>query len=81
MKKILDHKLVKIIDAEKEFRVLIQMSEGGWLEHNPFPHDLRGMVAALQLATDVVAGKFYPMRAARIEQATLKSLEYQENDQ
>lgn len=58
---ILTHKLVRIIFDGNQHRVYIALSKGGWLEHNPFPGDLRGLVAAMSLATDCLAGKFYPM--------------------
>lgn len=58
---ILKHGLVKIGFNGTQHRVFIKMSAGGWLEHNPFPGDLRGLVAAMTLATDCIAGKFYPL--------------------
>ena len=62
MKKVLDTELVKINDTGDEYQVLIAMSQGGVIEHEPFPHNLQGLVAALQLATEICAGKFFPRR-------------------
>jgi hypothetical protein len=62
MKVILDTKLVRIVDAGHEYQVFIALSKGGSIEHNPFPPTQEGLVAALLLAADVNAGKFYPMR-------------------
>lgn len=60
-KLILQTDIVRIEFTGKEHRVLIRLSKGGWLEHNPFPGDLRGLVSAMSLATDCLAGKFFPM--------------------
>lgn len=62
MKTILDTDLVKIKDDGREYKVLIRMSQGGTLEHEPFERNLRGLIAAMQLATECLAGKFYPRR-------------------
>lgn len=58
---ILQTDLVRIVFDGKLHHVHIRLSEGGWLEHNPFSGDLRGLVAAMTLATDCLAGKFFPM--------------------
>ena len=67
-KLILQTDIVRIEFTGKEHRVLIRLSEGGWLEHNPFPGDLRGLVSAMCLATDCLLGKFFP-RAVLARQA------------
>lgn len=59
-KLILDTELVKIFFTGSEHRVFIAISQGGVLEHEPFPGDLRGLVAALDLARECCAGKFFP---------------------
>ena len=59
MNQILKHKLVEIIQDEVGYRLFIATQEGGWVEHNPFPNDLRGLVGAMMIATDVLAGKFW----------------------
>jgi hypothetical protein len=58
---ILQHRLVRIEFDGTQHRVFIAMSRGGYLEHNPFPGDLRGLVSAMTLATDCLAGKFFPL--------------------
>lgn len=68
MKKILDTDIVKINDTGSEYQVLIRMSQGGVIEHEPFSHDVRGLVAALQLATEICAGKFFPKRVLQNDQ-------------
>jgi hypothetical protein len=60
MKVILNTELVKINDLGTEYQVLITMSQGGVLEHEPFPKSLQGLVSAMQLATEICAGKFFP---------------------
>lgn len=55
--------LIKVVKRGKELIPYIAFSKGGWLEHNSFTAEkLEGFLAALMLAADVVAGKFYPAR-------------------
>lgn len=60
MKTILNHEIVKILDDGKNYRVLITMAKGGVLEHSPFPRELRGLIAAMDLAMNCMSGKFFP---------------------
>lgn len=59
---VLDTPLVQIFEEDNQYKMLIKMSQGGILEHEPFPKNLQGLVSALQLATEILAGKFYPRR-------------------
>lgn len=59
MKKVLDTDLIRIFDAEDSYQVYITAQSGAVIEHEPFPRDQRGLVAALMLATDVLAGKVW----------------------
>lgn len=56
---ILNHPLVQIAQEKSKYRVLISLSKGGQIEHEPFPGDQRGLVAAMSLATEVLAGKVW----------------------
>lgn len=58
-KKILDTDICQIFQDGAQYRVLIQMSNGGWIEHQPFPGDLKGLIAALDLSLNVLSGKFW----------------------
>lgn len=64
---ILQHRLVRIEFDGTVHRLFLRMSEGGWVEHNPFPGDLRGLVAAMTLATDCIAGKVFLKAVVRPE--------------
>ncbi len=64
---ILNTELVQIHDNGSEYQIFINMSRGGQIEHEPMPRDLRGLVAALQLATEVCAGKFFPRQVVRTD--------------
>jgi hypothetical protein len=55
-----DHEMVKVFSTKQAHTVYIKMQEGGWVKHHPFPPDLRGLVGAMGIATDVMAGKFWP---------------------
>jgi hypothetical protein len=57
---VLDTEQVKINEMVSEYQVLIKIRTGGVLEHEPFPKDLQGLVSAMQLATECLAGKFFP---------------------
>ncbi len=59
---VLDTELVVINDLGNQYQVLIKMSQGGTIEHEPFPKSLEGLVTALQLATEICAGKFFLRR-------------------
>jgi len=54
--------LIKVIDTGTEYAVHIRMSQGGWIEHEPYERTIQGLVTALQLSTEVCAGKFFPRR-------------------
>jgi len=57
---IVNHKLVQVIeDKDAGYRVLITMERGGQIEHKPFPGNNMGLVGAMQLATEVMAGKIW----------------------
>jgi hypothetical protein len=68
MKLIVNHEIVKVMFEAGQHRVLIKLSEGGFIEHNPFPGDLRGLVAAMDLARDCIAGKFFPARIVQTKE-------------
>lgn len=57
---IVNHKLVTVTeDPAVGYRVFITMQKGGQVEHNPFPGNQMGLVGAMQLATEVMAGKIW----------------------
>ena len=58
-KQIVNHDLVRVYNSPRGTEVHIKLQEGGWVEHYPFTPDLAGIVAAMALATDVIAGKIY----------------------
>lgn len=71
-KLILNHPLCQIYQEESAYRVLITMSKGGVVEHEPFPGDQRGLVAAMSLAVDVLAGKIWLSHVDRQSEAPQK---------
>lgn len=56
---VVSTEMIKVIDNGSNYIAHIRMSKGGWVEHEPFPHNLQGLVAALDLSTQVCAGKFF----------------------
>jgi hypothetical protein len=63
-KNILNTEIVKIEQDQNGYRTFVAMQNGGWLEMATFPNELKGLVNALDLATNCAAGKFFPKRIA-----------------
>ena len=59
MSTILNHQLCQILKSGDKYRLLITMHSGEVVEHQPFPGDQRGLVAAMDVATSILAGKFW----------------------
>jgi hypothetical protein len=62
--------VVKEAEGKAKLRVFIALSDGGWIEHQEFDNNLQGLVAALDLATQCCAGKFYPKKVVTREEVT-----------
>ena len=75
-KLILNTEFCKIEETDKELNVFIAMKDGGWLEHTPYPNDMKGLVAALDLAINCVSGKFFPRRERKEVKETNKPIEF-----
>lgn len=56
---IVNTPLVKVIQEESCFRMVITCKDGSVVEHEPFQPNLEGMVAAISLSAEICAGKFY----------------------
>ena len=65
-RKVVDTKLILVVEDGPSLLVYIALSQGGWIEHEPFWNSPEGLVGALMLAADVNAGKFYPRRFVRM---------------
>lgn len=44
-----------------------RLDSGDWLIMHPFPGDLTGLLAALNVASEILAGKFWPSRVVKGE--------------
>lgn len=64
-KKILTTEIVRIELSSEGYHTFVAMQDGGWLEMATFTPDLKGLVNALDLATNCAAGKFYPKRCQK----------------
>jgi hypothetical protein len=63
---IVNHKLVQVVeDPTAGYRVFITMEKGGQVETAPFPPNQLGLVGAMQLATEVMAGKIWLSHVAK----------------
>jgi hypothetical protein len=57
MKIILNHPMVLVVEENNAYVVKIRMRDGRYALQSPFPADQRGIIGALTLALDVLAGK------------------------
>jgi hypothetical protein len=65
-KTIVNHELVQVVlDPAVGYRVYISMQKGGLVETNPYPGNQMGLVAAMQLATEVMSGKIWLSHVAK----------------
>lgn len=74
-KQILDTEIVKIQQEQDGYHTYVAMQEGGWLEMATFSNDLKGLVNALDLATNCAAGKFYPKSVFNLLDESIKKIE------
>jgi len=59
-KLIVNHDLVQVIQAENGmYRTFIVMEKGGVIEHARFPGNPQGLIGAMNLATECIAGKVW----------------------
>lgn len=56
-KVILNHPMVSVVEENSFYVVKIRMRDGRYVIQNPFPADQRGIIGALTLTLDVLAGK------------------------
>ena len=57
MKLILNHEMVLVVQNADTIIVKIRMRDGRWALQAPFQADQRGLIGAVTLALDVLAGK------------------------
>lgn len=67
---MLNTPFVKIFETSDSFEVEINCKDGSVIGHEPFPNTLQGRVNALQLATEICAGKFYLAKVLSVPQQT-----------
>lgn len=51
--------LVIVKKSKEGWSMQITCKDGSFVEHEPFPPSLEGMVAAMSLAAEICAGKFF----------------------
>ena len=56
-KLVLNHDMCRIYLDQNEYKLFIKMFDGKWALQKPYPGDQRGLIGAMVLATDVLAGK------------------------
>ncbi len=58
---ILNHDMVKVVEENNSLVVKIRMRDGRWALQAPFEANQRGIIGALTLSLDVLAGKIMLM--------------------
>lgn len=56
----LNHQLVTIETRDNKIIITLPLNSGGAIELMPLDNDLRGHITALSIASDIIAGKFWP---------------------
>lgn len=67
-KLVLDTDNVKVYLEGAGHVVYIKMGDGKWMVNRPHSGDLKGLVAALTLGIDALAGKIWPMTAVSLNE-------------
>ncbi len=57
MKTILSHEMVKIVQKDNAYILSLRMRDGQWAIQSPYEGNQRGLIGAMTLAIDVLAGK------------------------
>lgn len=58
---ILNTPLVKIIQTKQGYEMEIMAKDGTIIQMQPYKNDLEGLVNAVSLSAEILAGKFYPV--------------------
>lgn len=72
---IINTPMVKVIQSAIGYEMQITCKDGTVVEHEPFPNNLEGMVAAISLSAEICAGKFYLRGVFKLKNE-LKTIEY-----
>lgn len=56
---IVNTPLVRVVQDRGGYSMYITCKDGTIVEHEPFPNNLEGMVAAISLSAEICAGKFF----------------------
>jgi hypothetical protein len=75
--KIVDTPLVTVVFEARGVAVYLVTKDGSVVEHEPFPGSVEGIVNAIHLAAEVMAGKFYLAKVVSVPEKRI-GLEYNE---
>lgn len=59
MKIILNTPMVQILEMPSSYEMQITAKDGSVIKHEPFPKSLEGLVTAISLSAEILAGKFF----------------------
>lgn len=66
--KIVDTPLVQVVYASKGIEVFVTAKDGSVVELEPFQPSMEGIVNAIHLAAEIMAGKFYVSKVISVPQ-------------
>lgn len=58
---VLNTPLVKIFHTKQGYEMEIMSKDGTIIQMQPYKNDLEGLVNAVSLSAEILAGKFYPV--------------------
>ena len=70
---VLNHDLVRIVENSGKVEMFIKMGNGEWAVQRPYEGDLRGLIGAMTLAIDVLAGKIILGGTTRLDEVEFKT--------
>ena len=74
---ILDTNTCKVYQEKEGIVLYMQLKNGGWVKNNPYKGDLQGLIGALTLGIDVLAGKVWPSMVVSSPEGDLKPVPQQ----
>jgi hypothetical protein len=70
----------RIVQTKDKMILEMKMDNGQWVRQMPYTNDLKGLVAALTLSIDVVAGKIWLQSAVDDDKKNLLSIAVERKD-
>lgn len=63
---VLNTQTCKVFHEKEGLILYMKMKNGGWVKNNAYKADLQGLIGALTLGIDVLAGKVWPTQVVEM---------------